>query len=146
MLQEKAQVLSVIALDLEGTLISNAMSQLPRPGLYGFLEGCRSICNRVVMFTTANEVTFRQIAALLVAEGKAPSWFMTIEYINWNGKTKDLTVIPDFDASSAVLVDDFYLYVHPGQEAQWIQIGQFESPYSNDDTELERVLVKLKQR
>src|SRR5690606_39462147 len=69
------QVLTVIALDLEGTLISNAMSQLPCPGLYGFLEGCRSICNRVVMFTTVNEVTFREIAALLVAEGTAPSWF-----------------------------------------------------------------------
>jgi hypothetical protein len=30
--------IKVLALDLEGTLISNAMSQIPRPGLYDFLE------------------------------------------------------------------------------------------------------------
>ena len=30
--------IQVIALDLEGTLISNAHSQIPRPGLYRFLE------------------------------------------------------------------------------------------------------------
>lgn len=28
---------TVLALDLEGTLISNAMSQIPRPGLHAFL-------------------------------------------------------------------------------------------------------------
>ena len=28
----------VLAMDLEGTLVSNAVSQLPRPGLYDFLE------------------------------------------------------------------------------------------------------------
>ena len=27
---------SILALDLEGTLISNAVSQIPRPGLYNF--------------------------------------------------------------------------------------------------------------
>jgi hypothetical protein len=32
--------IKVIALDLEGTLISNARRQIPRPGLYQFLEAC----------------------------------------------------------------------------------------------------------
>jgi hypothetical protein len=32
--------ISVLALDLEGTLISNAVSQFPRPGLLAFLECC----------------------------------------------------------------------------------------------------------
>jgi len=30
-------MIKVITLDLEGTLISNAMSQIPRPGLFEFL-------------------------------------------------------------------------------------------------------------
>jgi hypothetical protein len=29
---------TILALDLEGTLISNAISQIPRPGLHCFLE------------------------------------------------------------------------------------------------------------
>jgi hypothetical protein len=31
---------TVLAVDLEGTLISNTMSQIPRPGLFMFLSRC----------------------------------------------------------------------------------------------------------
>ena len=55
-------MIEVIALDLEGTLISNAISQIPRPGLNKFLELCRSITNRVVIFTAVKEEVFRGIA------------------------------------------------------------------------------------
>jgi len=41
----------VLALDLEGTLISNAMSQIPWPGLAGFLNRCAELFPRIVMFT-----------------------------------------------------------------------------------------------
>lgn len=44
--------IEVIALDLEGTLIFNAISQIPRPDLYVFLNGCREITERIVMFTS----------------------------------------------------------------------------------------------
>ena len=47
--------LHVLALDLEGTLISNAMSCIPRPGLFAFLEGCREMFARVVLFTAVLE-------------------------------------------------------------------------------------------
>ncbi|ELR64648.1 hypothetical protein C942_02219 [Photobacterium marinum] len=133
----------VIALDLEGTLISNAISQIPRPHLYEFLVGCKDIAERVVMFTTVKEAKFRQIAQLLVSEGVAPAWFETMEYVDWSGQTKDLNFIPDCEAESAVLVDDVKAYVKCGQEEQWFEIPQFASPYSNDDVELVYMLQRL---
>ena len=54
----------VIALDIEGTLISNAMSQFPRPRLHDFLVSCKEITDRVVIFTTVPEPLFREIANL----------------------------------------------------------------------------------
>ncbi len=62
-----------IALDLEGTLISNAVSQFPRPGLLTFLEYCHQnfvgvasrFDTRLVIFTAVNEVRFRSISRTL---------------------------------------------------------------------------------
>ena len=71
----------VLALDLEGTLISNAVSQIARPGLFDFLEDCRELFPRIVIFTSVNEERFRAIANLLTTEGYAPNWFADIEYI-----------------------------------------------------------------
>ena len=81
---------NVLALDLEGTLISNAMSQIPRPGLHAFLSRCRELFTRIVMFTTVDEASFRKIEQSLVEEGFAPDWFATLKYVQWHGETKDL--------------------------------------------------------
>jgi len=137
---------AVLALDLEGTLISNAMSQIPRPGLFAFLERCRALFPRVVMFTTVREERFRRIATLLVAEGAAPAWFADIEYVSWEGKTKDLTSIPGAGAGETLLVDDFEAVVHPGQEPQWVQVDYFAPPYDEQDTGLAKVLEALQLR
>lgn len=134
----------VIALDLEGTLISNAVSQIARPGLYDFLKECRLLCNRVVIFTTIKEEVFFQIAETLVAEGLAPDWFKEVEYINWSGATKDLNFICNADPNQVVLVDDFGGYVCPDQIAQWVEIKQYCHPYSETDEEFKPVLQKLK--
>jgi hypothetical protein len=133
----------VLALDLEGTLISNAMSQIPRPGLFEFLSRCREMFPRVVMFTTIEEEKFREIARLLVQEGAAPSWFADIEYVTWHGKTKDLSFIPGIHPDEALLVDDYERYVHPGQESQWLQVRYFEHPYPESDMGLSEVLKVL---
>ena len=133
----------VLALDLEGTLISNAMSQIPRPGLYGFLERCRVLFPRVVMFTTVKEESFRAVARLLVDEGLAPSWFSDIEYVNWTGETKDLGFISGVDPEEVLLVDDFERYVHSGQESQWLRIDYFGHPYPGNDIGLSKVLAVL---
>lgn len=136
----------IIALDLEGTLISNAVSQIPRPGLHGFLEFCKAVVPRVVMYTSVYEARFRDIASLLAAEGLAPEWFPTIEYVNWSGKHKNLTMIPNAEVHRTVLIDDFDGYVFPGQEARWIPILPYSAPYAEDDVELTRVRRVLEEK
>lgn len=138
--------IKVIALDLEGTLISNAMSQIPRPGLLAFLESCHYLVERVVMFTTVKETVLRHIATLLVEEGYAPGWFIDIEYIDCDGETKNLACISDCKPNEALLVDDFEIYVHPGQEKQWIRIPYFDSPYSDDDNGLEVAMKMIREK
>ncbi len=133
----------VLALDLEGTLISNAMSQIPRPGLFAFLEHCREIFPRVVIFTTVDETRFRAIARVLVEERYAPAWFQDMEFVEWQGKTKDLNFIAGAEVASTLLIDDFEVYVHPGQEAQWVPIEYYAPPYSTQDTELAKVMQQL---
>ena len=135
----------VLALDLEGTLISNAMSQIPRPGLYAFLSRCVQLFPRVVMFTTVKEERFRQIANLLVQEGVAPPWFASVEYVAWQGETKDLNFIPGIDPQDALLVDDFEKYVHPGQESRWLKMDYFDYPYEETDQGLAKMLKVLEQ-
>lgn len=136
--------IEVIALDLEGTLISNAISQIPRPHLYAFLNGCREISERVVMFTTVSEPRFREIARLLVSEGYAPEWFSAIEYIHWIGHKKDLKFIPNAKTETVILVDDVKEYVVDGQCKQWVEIPQFARPYPDSDSNLLEILEKLR--
>ncbi|WP_239510823.1 hypothetical protein [Stenotrophomonas maltophilia] len=38
----------ILAIDLEGTLISNAISQIPKPGLYRFLEDVNLLFDRLM--------------------------------------------------------------------------------------------------
>lgn len=137
---------SVLALDLEGTLISNAMSQIPRPGLFEFLSRCYELFPRVVMFTTVTEERFRNIARLLVEEEVAPLWFSNIEYVHWHGETKDLSFIPGVQPGDTLLVDDFEKYVHPGQESQWLQVDFFDYPYEETDMGLAKILAVLEGR
>jgi hypothetical protein len=129
-------MIKVIALDIEGTLISNAMSQIPRHGLKEFLELCYSITQRTVIFTTVKEEKFRDIARCLVNENCAPDWFASAEYINWQGKTKDLKFIPQANFDSTVIIDDCEIYIEPNQLHNWISIKQFAPPYSSNDKEL----------
>lgn len=136
--------MKVIALDLESTLISNAMSQIARPGLHDFLEESRRLCDRVVIFTTVKGELFYKIATTLVSDGFAPDWFKEIEYVHWSGETKNLEFIKNVDPAQAVLVDDYGGYVCTEQKSRWIEISQFCHPYSEKDRELKSVLKKLK--
>ncbi len=140
-------MVKVIALDLEGTLISNAMSQIPRSGLFEFIEACKVLCERTVILPTVKEALFRKIAQQLVSEKLVPEWVEDIEYIHWEGKAKDLNFITDIiHINEVLLVDDFYEYVHLGQESQWIEIKQFIHPYEYSDKELDIILKKLKEK
>ena len=135
--------IEVLALDLEGTLISNAMSQISRPGLYEFLEFCGHAFPRVVAYTSVSEDRFRRISRTLVDAWAAPEWFSDVEYIVWDGKTKDLRRIPGADPARTAIVDDYGPYIHPAQRERWVKIWPFEAPYSDNDRELSRVRLIL---
>lgn len=144
----------VIALDLEGTLISGAVSQFPRPGLFGFLEFCFQAADRVVIFTSVREDLAREIVTRLVADGLAPVEAATsLEYVEWPRRgRKDLASVPGVSPDEVVLVDDQERYVVPEQRSQWIPIAEFdpqfeEPPYTDPpDRELERVQAELSAR
>ncbi len=65
----------VVALDLEGTLISNATSAFPRPGLKQFIEIILKAADRVVMFTTVPEDRARKLLQIIEGEGSLPAGF-----------------------------------------------------------------------
>lgn len=133
----------MLALDLEGTLISNAMSQIPRPGLYLFLDKCSKKFNRIVIFTAISEKRFQTIAKLLVEENLTPDWFEDMEYINWKGKFKDLKFIPQSKIEDIIIVDDRVEYILPTQMKNWIYIPEFAAPYPSDDYDLANLWGKL---
>ncbi|NEO85666.1 MAG: hypothetical protein F6J87_15660 [Spirulina sp. SIO3F2] len=132
-------MLRTLALDLEGTLISNAVSQIPRPGLYEFLEFAGKTCDRLLIYTAVNEVRCRQIAATLNRQNHVPAWFPELDYVDWQGSYKDLRLIPNVDLATTMLLDDRADYIHPGQEAYWLAIPGFDYPYSSQDDELSKV-------
>lgn len=136
---------TILALDLEGTLISNAISQIPRPGLHQFLEDVQSQFIQLMMFTTVSEERFRSIADLLAREGSAPMWFTGLHCVQWTGKTKDLRLAAPC-LGEALLLDDHGPYVHPGQEHLWVQIPLFGSPYPPDDDGLMVAFRRLLER
>ncbi|MBK0053069.1 NIF family HAD-type phosphatase [Stenotrophomonas sp. S39] len=136
---------TILALDLEGTLISNAVSQIPRPGLFEFLETVRGQFDELVMFTTVDERLVRRIAELLVSEGQAPAWFCALRYITWAGPTKDLSYVSPI-VGQALLLDDHGPYVHAGQEHLWVEIPLFGSPYPADDEALAQAITQLSAR
>jgi hypothetical protein len=143
----KGNKIKVIALDLEGTLISNALSQFPRPGLYPFLEFCRNHFERMVIFTAVSEERTRLIARTLAENGEVPIWFSdSLEYISWSGQYKDLKFVEGTSIQEVLLVDDQEAYIHPEQREQWLPVKEYQSPYPEDDDELKQLseLIRAK--
>jgi NLI interacting factor-like phosphatase len=136
-LSKEKQKNLTIALDLEGTLISNAVSQFPRPRLFILLEYCHQNFARLVIFTAVNEVRFRSIARTLAEAGDVPTWFVDLEYINWHGTYKDLSFIPEGIIDQTILIDDRIEYIHPDQKDRWLEISSYEYLYHDDDLELD---------
>jgi len=132
-----------IALDLEGTLISNAVSQFPRPGLYSFLEYCQRNFARIVIYTAVPEIYFRKIAKTLIDLKQVPDWFVNLEYIKWHGKYKNLTFIPNIKLDRVIIIDDRAAYIKPEQKKNWISIREYSYPYSQSDRELTRIVGEL---
>ena len=84
----------VLALDLERTLIDNALSGLPRPGLRDFLSFCHGRFGRVALFTTVEEADAREVMEGLADSGHVPSGLLSrLEYVEWCGEYKDLAFV-----------------------------------------------------
>jgi NLI interacting factor-like phosphatase len=134
----------VLALDLERTLIDNALSARPRPGLSAFLAFCHERFRRVAVFTTVEESDAREVLCDLAARGHVPpDLLVRLEYIAWSGEYKDLAFVPGVDPAEVVLVDDDPGWVRQDQRCQWIPIAAWES---GPDGELPRVRTELEHR
>ena len=139
-----------LALDLEDVLITNAISQIPRPSLMTFLEECDTLFGRknICIFTAVPEGVFRDISERLVSKGHAPDWFKTVRYIDWIGEHKDLRFVND-DIDKVIIVDDYPPYIKQTQKHRLIQIKQYMEPYTHaapdmSDVELTKLVEKLK--
>lgn len=136
-----------LALDLEGTLISNAISQVPRPGLREFLEFCRESFGQLLIFSGVREEVFRNVAQRLFDDGEAPKWLVDLQHQHWIGEYKDLRQIDNAVLEETAIIDDQEDCIHPDQKHRWIPICEFETPYADNDRELDRmmrVLAKLR--
>jgi hypothetical protein len=124
-----------LVLDIEGTLVSNAVSIFPRHELYKFLEFVKTKFDRIVVMTCLEERKFREVAHVLCVEGSAPKWFENLEWINWSKfyfvdqpqLYKNLKFINE-DISDIYIIDDMERYIDPDQKSQWIPIESF-SPF-----------------
>lgn len=140
------QRLTTIALDLEGTLISNAVSQFPRPGLKAFLQFCRDNFASVYIYTAVRDSTCVPIVETLIDDDLAPAWLADIPFVQWDRSVKDLNNVPNCDPDACLLLDDNRDYVVDSQIDQWIAIDKFQSPYPDTDAELARVQGVISER
>ncbi len=123
---------NTLALKLEGSLISNALSQFPRPGLWAFLDYCVKRFDRLVLFTCVNEERVRNIRNTLESEGRNPMEIIDIEIVQSQGRYKDLNYL-DISPVNALLVEDQEAYVEPEQKANWVDIKCRDYPYERVD-------------
>ncbi len=131
----------VLALDLERTLVDDAMSGNPRPGLFEFLVFCHERFERVALFTTVEESDARDVLAGLDRAGRLPPGFLDrLEYVGWCGEQKDLGFVPGAASGEILLVDDDAGWVRPDQRDRWIPVAPWDG---GPDDELARVRAVL---
>jgi hypothetical protein len=127
----------VLALDLERTLIDDALSARPRPGLLGFLAFCHERFERVVLFTSVEEADARAVLEGLARGGHVPAGFLDrLEYVAWSGEFKDIGFVPGAAVDEVLLVDDDVGWVRPDQRDRWVAVAAWDG---GPDTELLRV-------
>ncbi len=127
----------VLALDLERTLIDDALNARPRPGLGDFLAFCDEQFGRAAIYTTVEEAEAREVMDDLGRRGHVPPALLArLEYIGWSGQYKDLEYVPGVSVEEVVLVDDDAGWVRPDQRVQWVAITPWDG---GPDGELLRV-------
>lgn len=135
--------IKVLALDLERTLIDDALSGRPRPGLSEFLSFCDEQFGRVAVYTTVEEADAREVLTDLDRAGHLPPGLLArLEYIDWCGEYKDLAFVPSAAPDEVVLVDDDARWVRPDQRDHWVQVAAWDG---GPDGELVRVRAVLER-
>ena len=132
----------LLCLDLEGTLISNAVSQIPRPGLFQFLEQVAKLCD-LMLYTSVSFERVEGIRNLLVKEDVVPVWFRDISVIRPDNTHKPKIACGRQDA---FLLDDQSGVIVPGEEDWLVAIPEYLPPYSDNDRALDRALEDIKIR
>ena len=137
--------IKVLALDLEATLISDAITVVSRPGLFDFLAYCHERFGRVALFTAVETPDAREVMDELLGRGDAPAALIDrLEYVEWRGEHKDLRFVRDAKPEEVWLVDDDEEWIAPDQRDRWIPIQAWMG--EPDDRELERIKIELEQR
>jgi len=134
----------VIALDIEGTLISNAYHCEARPGLYGFARFCLERFERIAIFTAVPEDTALEVLERLVDGGHLPPEFLhRWKYIDWIGVKKDLIFIENAEPGEILIVDDDEHRIVNSQKDRWIPV----TPYygGDEDAEPGRVMERIEK-
>jgi len=136
---------AAISLDLEGTLITNALDAQPRPGLGEFMDWCHERFQRIYVYTCVDEQRSRDILAGLVYEGRLGADVADrMEYVPWSrgfdGARKDLRRCA-FPVERNVIVDDMALWIVPDQRHRWVQ-----APDYNEADPTDRFLTIARRR
>jgi hypothetical protein len=135
---------NVLALDLERTLVSDAISGEPRPGLFNFLAFCLEQFDRVALFTSVETADARDVLESLAGSGHVPPAFLArVEYVDWAGEFKDLRFVPGATPDEVLLVDDDGGWVRPDQRDRWVPVVPWDG---GPDDELPRVRAALERR
>jgi len=122
-------------------LVSNAVSQIPRPGLYPFLERVIALCD-LTIYTSVCEQRGFAIRKILVVENGATIWFEALNVIQPAGTLKPKSACGREDA---FLLDDQVSVIMPGEEDWWIQIPEFLPSYSDEDKAHSEALLRLRK-
>jgi len=134
-----------LALDIEGTLLSQVSKKVPRPGLYQFLEFCHGQFERVVFLSFVDEERGRAVLNSMADSGHMPDWVRTAEYFQAIGGrpgAKDLRQL-GVDPEQAVLVDDQPQVLPREQLHRLVQVPEFKEPFDEDDRVLKDVRSRL---
>lgn len=134
---------TVLALDLERTLVSDALRGTPRPGLLDYLTFCHGQFERVALFTTVEEADARSVLDDLDRAGYLPAGFLDrLEYVAWHGEHKALEFVSNAAPGEVLLIDDDAGWIRPDQRDRWIPIAPWDG---GPDAELTRVRAVLER-
>lgn len=131
----------LLCLDLEGTLISNAISQIPRPGLYAFLDEVSRFFD-LMIYTSVSKERVTAIQHILVEEEAVPQWFKELHVVRPTGNVKPKAAC---GRSDALLLDDQPGVIAPGEQSWWLPVPEFLPPYPDDDDALSDVLRRIRE-